>query len=57
MRRANEVTQPFDASPRPHLFAESRSGTNRVESIPFGSRPVRVQIVNAKLAVKKAAEG
>ena len=32
-------------------------GTNRVESIPFGSRAVRVQTVNAKLAVKKAAEG
>src|SRR6266850_8204168 len=28
--------------------------TNRVESIPFGSRPVRVQIVNANMAVKKA---
>ena len=29
--------------------------TNRVESIPFGSRPVRVQTVNANLAVKNSA--
>ena len=29
--------------------------TNRVESIPFGSRPVRVQTVNANMAVKNSA--
>src|SRR2546429_8254337 len=30
--------------------------TNRVERIPFRSRPVRVQTVNANMAVKKAGE-
>src|SRR4029453_2755568 len=37
----------------PLLLAALR--TNRVESIPFGSRAVRVQTVNAKWAVKNSA--
>jgi hypothetical protein len=61
------TTAGFDASPRlrPTLFApkthDFRPGalpppcTNRVESIPFGSWRVRVQIVNANPAVQKSA--
>src|SRR5207244_6886595 len=30
--------------------------TNRVESISFGSRPVRVQTVNANMAVKNSTD-
>ena len=47
----NERARTQNKTPR--LLAALR--TNRVESIPFGSRAVRVQTVNANWAVQNSA--